>query len=86
MDDLSQLVSPMPDITCVDRDCDCDNYILVACDGIYDVMQNDQICEFLTDRLYSYSDKNLVPETLIDLCLNMVKTTFSERIFLQFQI
>jgi len=71
LDDLSQLVSPMPDITCVDRDCDCDNYILVACDGIYDVMQNDQICEFLTDRLYSYSDKNLVPETLIDLCLNM---------------
>lgn len=68
--DIQQLVSPMPDVTCIPRNKASDNYILVACDGIYDVMANEEIAEFCTDRLMSINDQSSVPGTLLDLCLH----------------
>lgn len=70
--DIQQLVSPMPDVTCIPRNKASDNYILVACDGIYDVMANEEIAEFCTDRLMSINDQSSVPGTLLDLCLHKV--------------
>ena len=51
--DNEQLVSPEPDVTVVTRDPANDNYILVACDGIYDVMENDHLKDFITERYTS---------------------------------
>jgi len=70
LDDLSQLVSPDPDVTCLPRKSDADNFIVVACDGIYDVMSNEEIAEFCHDRLESSEDEFAVPETLLNLCLH----------------
>merc|ERR1712131_326521 len=39
----------MGEVTCIERD-EQDNYMMVACDGIYDVMSNDEIVEFINDR------------------------------------
>ena len=72
LDDLSQLVSPDPDVTCMARKTDADNFIVVACDGIYDVMSNEEIAEFCHDRLESSEDEFAVPETLLNLCLHKV--------------
>jgi len=70
LDDLHQLVSPDPDVTCKERNLDSDNFIVVACDGIYDVMNNEEIAEFCQDRIESSPDEDTVPETLLHLCLN----------------
>lgn len=70
LSDLEQLVSPMPDVTCKERNSVSDNYIVVACDGIYDVMSNEEVAEFCTDRLISSNDQTTVPGTLLDLCLH----------------
>lgn len=70
LSDLQQLVSPQPDVTCRERNRAADNYIVVACDGIYDVMANEEIAEFCTDRLISTTEQNTVPGTLLDLCLH----------------
>lgn len=72
LSDLQQLVSPQPDVTCRERNRAADNYIVVACDGIYDVMANEEIAEFCTDRLISTTEQNTVPGTLLDLCLHKV--------------
>lgn len=70
LQDIEQLVSPLPNVTCIKRNSSCDNYIICACDGIYDVMTNDEIKEFISNRLSSTTDQSLVPGSLLDLCLN----------------
>lgn len=69
MGDLEQLVSPDPEVTCIERHED-DNYMLIACDGIYDVMSNEEIVEFINDRFSREEDEANISNTLIDLCLH----------------
>ena len=69
--DLEQLVSPDPEVTCIERHED-DNYMLIACDGIYDVMSNEEIVEFVNDRFSREEDEANISNTLIDLCLHKV--------------
>ena len=69
--DLEQLVSPDPEVTCIERHED-DNYMLIACDGIYDVMSNEEIVEFINDRFSREEDEANISNTLIDLCLHKV--------------
>ena len=57
--DNEQLVSPEPDVTVIDRDAANDNYIVVACDGIYDVLENEQIEEFCSKRYTSVSGSEI---------------------------
>merc|ERR1711892_1610366 len=46
---LAQLVSPDPDVTCIERHDD-DSYLLVACDGIYDFLSNNDIVNYVNER------------------------------------
>lgn len=66
--DLEQLVSPDPDVTCIKRD-ETDNYMMVACDGIYDVMSNEEIVEFINDRFIREENEGNICSNLLDLCL-----------------
>jgi len=66
--DLEQLVSPDPEVTCIERD-EQDNYMMVACDGIYDVMSNEEIVEFLNDRFTREENEGNICNNLLDLCL-----------------
>jgi len=68
--DNEQLVSPEPDVTVVQRDPANDNFILVACDGIYDVMENDQLKDFISERYTSAEDQRDITNDLLDLCLH----------------
>lgn len=91
IDDLAedcQLVSPVPEITVIERskpDSEFqDAYAIVACDGIYDAISNDNLQIFSTHKLkVGLGPQNVASETL-DLCLNLGSRDNMSLIFLTF--
>jgi serine/threonine protein phosphatase PrpC len=67
---IEQLVSPEPDVTIIPRNNDKEEFLLLACDGIYDVMSNDEIISYIRHKLSLTSDLEKICNDLIDLCLN----------------
>jgi serine/threonine protein phosphatase PrpC len=65
-----QKVSPVPDIIVQNRDPKEDEFIIIACDGIWDVQTN-QECVGMVSEIFSEgeSDLGLVCEEILDLCL-----------------
>lgn len=66
-----QLVSPEPEITVCERN-DEDEFLILACDGIWDVMANDDLCDFVRHQLRIHSNLETVCSNIIDTCLNKV--------------
>lgn len=64
-----QLVSPEPEITVQERDPKLDEFLILACDGVWDVMNNDNLCEFVLYQLTIQPDLELVASSIIDTCL-----------------
>ncbi|CAI8051938.1 Protein phosphatase 1A [Geodia barretti] len=64
-----QLVSPEPDMYVLDRSKD-DQFLLLACDGVYDVMTNDEIVAYILHHLQLESKLSKICSDLIDTCLN----------------
>ena len=73
--DLEQLVSPDPVVTCIERD-EQDNYLLVACDGIYDFLSNQEIIEYINERFTSEEHEKDIVSNLIDLALHKVSQEY----------
>ena len=67
-----QLVSPEPEITVQDRDPSSDEFLLLACDGIYDVMSNEEVVTYVSHHLKLTNDLSKICSDLIDTCLNKV--------------
>ncbi|GMS79031.1 hypothetical protein PENTCL1PPCAC_1206 [Pristionchus entomophagus] len=65
-----QQVSPEPDVYFFDRQAS-DEYLIIACDGIYDVMSNDELCGFVHARLEVTKEGALskVCNEVLDACL-----------------
>ena len=72
IDAVEQLVSPEPDITVLDRHEENDEFILLACDGIYDVMSNEDVLGYVRHQLELTNDLETICSTLIDSCLHKV--------------
>lgn len=68
-----QLVSPEPEITVHERDHSTDEFLLLACDGIFDVMSNDEVIAYVKHHLLLTNDLAKVSSDLIDTCLNKVR-------------
>lgn len=66
-----QLVSPEPEIFVHDRDAQ-DEFLVLACDGIWDVMTNDDVCKFVRNRLSISDNLEDVANQVIDTCLHKV--------------
>lgn len=64
-----QLVSPEPEVTKYPRHED-DDFVFLACDGIYDVMSNQEIIAFVMHQLEIESDLSKICSDLLDTCLN----------------
>ncbi|XP_076392414.1 protein phosphatase 1B isoform X2 [Megachile rotundata] len=64
-----QLVSPEPEIFVRDRDDEHDEFLVLACDGIWDVMNNEDLCNFIHSRLLLTDDLEAVTNQVIDTCL-----------------
>ena len=65
-------MSPDPVVTCIERD-EQDNYLLVACDGIYDFLSNQEIIEYINERFTSEEHEKDIVSNLIDLALHKVR-------------
>jgi serine/threonine protein phosphatase PrpC len=65
-----QKVSPVPDITIVNRSNEADRLIVLACDGVWDVVNNLE-CSSIIGALLAEGEANmgLIGEELIDVCL-----------------
>mmetsp|Transcript_61177 Transcript_61177/g.71546 ORF Transcript_61177/g.71546 Transcript_61177/m.71546 type:complete len:495 (-) Transcript_61177:138-1622(-) len=65
-----QKVSPVPDLLVQHRSPEHDEYIVVACDGIWDVMSNPECTRAIQDIFNSgESNLGLACEEMLDLCL-----------------
>ncbi|GJQ76399.1 hypothetical protein Trydic_g2115 [Trypoxylus dichotomus] len=64
-----QLISPEPEIFVRDRDDGLDEFLVLACDGIWDVMSNEGLCKFIHSRLKITHDLQEVTSQVIDTCL-----------------
>ena len=54
-----QKVSPIPDVTIHMRNHDQDEYVVVACDGIWDVVSNQQCISELDEIMYAEGERDL---------------------------
>lgn len=74
LDPEKQVVTANPDIAIVSREPDNDEFIILACDGIWDVMDNAGICNWMErqlDRLDEGEDGyKAVAEKVLDDCLS----------------
>lgn len=67
-----QLVSPEPEITILEREPQHDEFLLLACDGIFDVMSNEEVIAYVSYHLELTDDLSKICSDLIDTCLNKV--------------
>ena len=67
-----QLVSPEPEITVIERDALADEFLCLACDGIWDVLNNAELCDFVRHMLTVHSDVQQICSAVIDVCLHKV--------------
>lgn len=66
-----QLVSPEPEIFCKERHAH-DNFLVLACDGVWDVMSNEAVCSFISNRLCITDNLEDICNQVIDTCLHKV--------------
>ncbi|XP_061821411.1 protein phosphatase 1B isoform X2 [Nerophis lumbriciformis] len=65
-----QLVSPEPEVYEMFRSPEQDQFVILACDGIWDVMSNEELCEFVKSRLEVSDDLERVCNEVLDTCLH----------------
>ena len=70
-----QLVSPEPEIYNCPRALAKDEFVVLACDGIWDVMTNDDLREYIHSRLKVTNDLVKISNEVLDMCLNKVSWT-----------
>ncbi|KAA0702351.1 Protein phosphatase 1B [Triplophysa tibetana] len=63
-----QLVSPEPDVYELKRTPE-DEFLVVACDGVWDAVGNEELCAFVRNRLQVCDDLRDICSQVIDLCL-----------------
>ena len=55
-----------------------DEFLVLACDGVWDVMTNEDICQFIAARMRITDDLELIANEVIDTCLHKVGNQFDE--------
>ena len=69
-----QLVSPEPEFYMKRRESDKDEFLVLACDGVWDVMTNEDICSFISARMRVTDNLEQIANEVIDTCLHKVIT------------
>jgi len=64
-----QLVSPEPEVSIIERDTAGDQFVVLACDGIWDVMTNEELAEFILSRMKLTNDLTDICNQVVDTCL-----------------
>ncbi|KAJ3679187.1 hypothetical protein LUZ60_017198 [Juncus effusus] len=63
-----QVVTANPDVNIVEL-CDDDDFIVLACDGIWDCMTSQQVVDFIHEHINKESSLSAVCERIMDRCL-----------------
>ncbi|KAI1903843.1 hypothetical protein AGOR_G00031390 [Albula goreensis] len=66
--ETEQMVSPEPEVCDLERSPH-DEFLLLACDGVWDTIGNEELCAFVRNRLQVCADLRDVCSQVIDLCL-----------------
>ena len=66
-----QMVSPVPQFYFKVRKPE-DEFLVLACDGVWDVMTNEDICSFIAARMRITQDLEQISNEVLDTCLQMV--------------
>ncbi|CAL8350363.1 unnamed protein product [Arctogadus glacialis] len=64
-----QLVSPEPEVYEMERSADRDEFLILACDGVWDAIGNEELCAFVRSRLLVCEDLREICCQVLDLCL-----------------
>lgn len=64
-----QQVTCAPDVYIHPRNLNIDQFLVLACDGIWDVMTNEELAEFIRNEMRYESDINEIACNAIDYCL-----------------
>ena len=67
-------VSPEPEFYVKAREEDSDQFLVLACDGVWDVMSNEDICNFITHRMKVHDNLETICNEVIDTCLYKVNS------------
>ena len=68
-----QLVSPEPEITYFARSSPAQvAFIVLACDGIWDVISNEELGAYILGRMHVTDDLTDIANSVIDMCLYKV--------------
>ena len=67
-----QLVSPEPEVYEMGRTEE-DEFLIVACDGVWDAIGNEELCAFVRSRMRICDDLRDICMQVIDLCLYKVR-------------
>jgi len=71
----NQQVSPLPIIQVIDRtkssDAITDSYIVLACDGIYDAITNENLVKYINYKMLCGVAMDQICKGVLDLCLNL---------------
>ena len=59
-----------------DRDEANDEFLILACDGIWDVMSNEDVCDYIRALLLLTDDLEAIANQVIDTCLYKVLLLF----------
>ncbi|XP_041035240.1 protein phosphatase 1B-like [Carcharodon carcharias] len=63
-----QLVSPEPEVYEIERS-DEDQFVILACDGVWDIISNEDLCQFVCSRLQLTENLEDVCSQVINVCL-----------------
>ncbi|XP_062099374.1 probable protein phosphatase 2C 60 [Humulus lupulus] len=69
-----QIVTASPEINTVEL-CDDDEFLVLACDGIWDCLSSQQLVDFIHEQLQSESKLSAVCEKVLDRCLALAPST-----------
>ena len=64
-----QLVSPEPEVYIKERQPDKDEFLVLATDGVWDVMTNEDVCDFISARMKTTDNLETICNEVLDTCL-----------------
>lgn len=67
----TKALSPIPEIVAIQRNPE-DDFLILASDGIWDVITNEEACEFISKELQETDDLNVIAAKVIEHCRKKV--------------
>lgn len=72
-------MSAEPDVSIVERDQAKDQFICLACDGIYDVFSNDDLANYINSQMSLREELEQIATEVIDTSLHKVSPVRQEK-------